>query len=248
MAYSRKPYSKKTYSKKVYPKKSVARKVYKPKGRSTKSLISLIKNVSLKQSETKNTIYTIENQQLNHNVGLMTYNFLNTLQGVGDNTGTTSNKTMRVGDEVIGRGISIKVWVANKLDRPNVMYRVFCYKYQDKYPPPTIGDLFKNQLGNRMMDDLNTEKYTIVYHKRFNLQTGFDASASGTTFSGKEAHKFLSIWIPLKNQRIKYNDSEEAPKFFNYGFCLVPYDSYGTLVSDLISSMAINVKFYFKDP
>lgn len=248
----------------VYAKKGLRmRKNAKRKGRSVvkrsikragiskgkSSLVSLIKKVALKQTETKYNHYTVENIQLNHNSGNMKTGLLYCTQGITD-TGTGSSAfANRVGDEIIARGISIKLWIANKLDRPNVMYRLIVFKYQ-AMSVPTSSALFKGAIGNKIMDDLDKEYITPVYQKIFNLQVGYSAAATATAgdTDGKEAHRYLNVWIPLKDKKIHYVDGGSLPKFIDYGFYLIPYDSYGTLITDVIASYSYQYKLYFKDP
>jgi len=232
----------------VFRKKST-KKTYKKSSTNTKSLISLIKKVSLKHSETKYAHISAENNQMNHNSGYIVTQLLNTSQGLTDTGATTSVISNRVGDEVIARGISIKLWIANKLDRPNIMYRICVFKHQSNSIPP-LSSCFKTAVGNRIMDDIDKEIITPVYQKIFNLQMGFSAYATGVAGDqdGREAHRYMTIWIPLKNKKIHYNDGGQVPKFYNYSFFIVPYDSYGTLTTDNISSFTYEYKFYFKDP
>lgn len=240
--YSRKP------GVKIGRKKSYAKKTYK-KSYSTNRLTKLVKRVALKavmkKSETKSTHVTEENKNLYHNVGYNITGLLNTTQAISDNQAGTSVLASRIGDQVSAKGLGIKLWLSNKLDRPNVMYRLFVYMYQSQ-TLPTMSDLFKSQLGNRMMDDIDVESYKILYHKRVNLQVGYSNSGGGGGY-GKECHKYLSIWIPLKLRNLIYNDGGSIPKFKNIGFAIVPFDSYGTLTTDNIASFAYSYKFYFKD-
>jgi len=241
-------YPRKSYKKGKKPVKSGRRISKKTNGR--KSLVSLIKKVSLKQSETKHTHFIIENQQLYHNNGYIKLNMLNTTQGIADNQTGSSFFAGRIGDEVIARGISLKIWVANKDDRPNVMYRIIVFKYQS-LTSPTSTNIFVGANGNKMMDDLDREYITPVYQKIFNLQMGFSAYADPAQAGdqdGAEAHKYISAYIPLKDKKIVYSDESNLPKFIDYGFRIIPYDSYGTLETDIIASMAFQFKFYYKDP
>jgi len=227
------------------------KKSYKSKSGISKrsALVSLIKKVSLQQVETKHAHFSAENYQLFHNSANINGASLYLTQGVGDNGSGTNNNAMRIGDEVIGRGIAFKFWIANKLDRPNVMYRLMIFKYT-RDTPLSLGNLLKGAISNNIMDDANTEKIDIVYQKIFNLQVGYSAAATGTAgdTDGREAHRYLKCYIPLKNRKIHYNDGGTDPKFFDYGFALIAYDSYGTLITDNIGSFAWERKFYFKDP
>jgi len=241
-------YTKKTYKKGA--KKSFSKGKRISNKTSTKSLVSLIKRVSLKQTETKYTHISEENIQLYHNSYSLKRDLLATSQGITDTGTGTSVLSNRVGDEVIARGLSIKLWVANKSDRPNVMYRFIVFKFQSSLSSISAGDIFKSGTGNKIMDDINKEVVTVLYQKIFNVQTGFSAfssAVSGDT-DGREAHKYLNFYIPMKDKKIHYNDGGQVPKFVNYAWALLPYDSYGTLTSDNIASYTYQYKFYFKDP
>lgn len=236
---------KRVFKKKSYVKKRGVRRVSRKS-----SLISLIKKVSLKNVETKSTHTIHENVNINHNTGYIYTNLLKTSQGITDTDTGTSAYANRIGDELLARGISIKLWIANKLDRPNVMYRIGVFKYQAA-SVPTLSQIFTGANGNRMMDNLDKEFITVVYQKIINLQTGVSGTlpigSDATKWAQKEAHKYLKLWIPLKNKKILYNNSGSVPKFIDYGFFIVPYDSYGTLTTDTIASFAYEQQFYFKD-
>jgi len=236
-----------TYKKRSF--KKTAKRYGKKRMTGTKSLVALIKKVSLKQCETKTTHKIEENVNIYHNSGYIYTNLLRTSQGITDtDTGLTAFSN-RLGDEIVARGISIKLWVANKLDRPNVMYRLVVFKYAAG-SIPTLASCFTGANPNRMMDKIDTEYITPVYQKIFNLQVGFSqSSASGTdTLYGREAHTYKKIYIPLKNKKIVYNNGGSLPKFIDYGFFIVPYDSYGTPSTDNIASFAYDQTLYFKDP
>lgn len=235
------------YRKKVTKKRAYKKPVKKSYNR--KSLTTLIKKVSLKQCETKNTHNILENLQLFHNSQyILQSNLLSCNQGVGDtNAGTTYN-SCRLGDEVIARGISIKLWFANKLDRPNVMYKVMIVQFQSRTFPNDI--FFSQGSTNIMLRDFNNEKYKLIYSKTFNCQVGYSAAVTalaGDT-DGREAHKFLKIWIPLKNKRIVYDEASTMPRDKDYALVVCCYDSFGTTPIDNIATFAVNTKFYFKDP
>lgn len=235
--YSKKP----VYKKRTFAKKKIAnrRRTYSKNN----SLVALIKKVSLKNVETKSTHKIEENVNIYHNSGYIYTNILKTQQGTTDtDTGATAYSN-RLGDEINARGISIKLWIANKKDRPNVMYRIGVVKYQAG-SIPTLSQLFVGANGNRMMDKLDNEYITVVYQKVFNLQNNIAFSDPTHT---REAHTYRKIWIPLKDKKIIYNNGGSIPKFIDYAFFIVPYDSYGTLTTDNIASFAYEQQLYFKD-
>jgi len=235
------------YSKKVSKKKVVYKK--KTYTTPTKKLVKLIRKIALKGCETKNTHVIVENNNLYHNSQFIVNGLLATTYGTGDDNSGLSANNVRLGDAVIARGLSIKLWIANKLDRPNVMYKIIVFRYQSNDNP---SDIFLSQsTTNIMLRDFDTEKYSIIAQKSFNLQVGFSAIPNGdgtSNLNRKEAHKYVKFYIPLKNKQIRYNNNSQIPKFKNIGFMAAPYDSYGTLTTDNIASFAYNYKFYFKDP
>lgn len=226
-------------------KKAFARKaVAKAK---TKSLVSLIKKVSLKQSETKDTHIISENLQLNHNSPYVVGTLLYTEQGINDNESGTTQYTKRIGDEIMASGISLKMWFANKLDRPDVIYKLIVYKYKAG-TTLNAGDPYENQgTSNYLIRDINVEKFKIVKVINFRISTSAQRITGADQFYGAEGHKAVKVWIPLK-RRIKYESGTSTPFGWDYAFTVVAYDSYGTLTTDNIASFAVNRKLYFKDP
>lgn len=217
---------------------------------SRRSLVSLIKKISLRPSETKHTHTIQENQQLNHNVPVFTGGNLATTPAITDNNANLSNIACRVGDEVIARGLSYKFWFASKLDRPNVMYKIVFFRYQSSSIPSATAPYAVQGTTNYLVRDLDPERFRIIKVVQFNLQVGFSAFSTGTAgdTDGREPHKYISVWLPMRNKKIKYENDSSTPSFQDIGYTIVAYDSFGTLITDNIASYAVNRKFYFKDP
>lgn len=233
----------------------IAKRVYR-KGKSpfksymnTKKLVKLINKVALKKAETKETHRIEENLQLYHNSQNVKLSLLYTLQGIGDNDTGLTSYDCRLGNEIVAKGLSIKMWFANKLDRPNVMYKVFVFRYRADSNPGTI---FKTQgTSNIMLRDIDTDKFTILAIKQFNLNQGAAERiiTATDTFAGTEGHVYKKFWVNLKNKKIQYTDNNGAsPKYYDIGLCVCAYDSWGTPSTDIIASYAFNAKLYFKDP
>ena len=84
-----------------------------------------VKKVLLKVAETKHYRFAGENQQLYHNTGVSGYSFSGPIVFNPWNSITKGTEAFnRVGDTIIPRGMSLRLWLANKYDRPNLMYRV----------------------------------------------------------------------------------------------------------------------------
>lgn len=223
------------------------RPTYKKKY-NVKSLAKLIQKVSLKKVETKHTHNIYENLQLNHNTPAYAAGCLATTQSVADDDTGTVNTAVRIGDEVVARGLAFKFWFANKLDRPNVTYKIVIFRYQSGYTVASPDPFYAAGTTNYLIRDLNTEQFKILKVINFKIQTSAQRITATDTFQGAEGHKAISVYIPMKNMKIKYHNGSAIPKYTNIGYTVVAYDSYGTLTTDNIASYAVNFKFYFKDP
>lgn len=212
-----------------------------------KGLVRLIKNVSLRQSETKFQTLSGENLQLQHNGGtgptyVRIFNLLATNQGQTQET--------RLGDKVIAKGLSIRLWLSNKLDRPNVMYRIIVFSGpRDQISIASPNNFFEAHIGNKMIDMVNTDKYKIIKQRIIRPFAGDYSLESSAT--NKEHSTYLAMYIPLKNRQVSYgNDNEDLPTFTRdcISVAILAYDAYGTLTTDTIASFSYLTKFYFKDP
>lgn len=237
------------YPKRSYKRKSVIRRRYKKKRYGTKKLVKLIKNVTLKQSETQYVSTNAENTQLYHNaytsgsIIFIAQNMCRTVVGDG--------QSQRHGDSVMPIGIGIRLWLSNKLDRPNVMYRLMIVASPpDQVLQQSPSNFWAGVSGNKMIDYVNTDKYTILYHKIINPGANDYSLESGAT--NKEKSLYRKIWISLKRKgEISYStDSGEVPKYQKHciSMVIIPYDATGTQPTDNIASVSYNYRFYFKDP
>lgn len=209
----------------------------------SKLMLKMARRAVLKTCETKYISAASENNQLFHNGGAVpTFVWYSNM--LATNVGT--NQTTRLGDEVYGVGLSIRLWLSKKLDRPNVTYRIMVVA-----GPPgdvTLASLFKGTSGNRMLDYVDTDKYSVVYHKILQPMSGDYSLESGAT--NKEHSRLLKIWIPTKG-KIQYQvDGGAIPKYQsrNLNLVVLAYDTFGSLTTDNIASFAGAYRFYFKDP
>lgn len=235
---------------KKYTRKAPVRKYKKYSKKSTYkkgSLIKLIKRITLKTNETKYGSINAENQQLYHNGGTAgTYNQLQNLLATAQNT----NQGSRIGDKINAKGLSIHLWISNKLDRPNVMYRILVYTCPfDQYNVASPSGFFQGLHANKMIDYVNTDKYKLIFTKTLQPLSGDYSLESGAT--NKEHSRQLKIYIPLRNKLITYGtDGGTVPNNQSNILCMgiIAYDAYGSLTSDNIASFSYVTKFYFKDP
>lgn len=213
-----------------------------------------VKNVIMKTAETKNYRIANENQQLYHNTGTMGYAYVGpVLFNPWRYIPLGTNHHQRVGDTITPRGMSLRLWMGNKSDRPNLMYRVLVLVMPKSYNGIAvtsgsldIGCTFQNGAnGNYITMPIDTEKgIKVLYDKVFRNEAGSNSS----TIITREYHTFKKLWIKRKRSNNIVFDTagvEIVNKPLN--IYVIPYDSYGTLTTDNIASCAWTATLYYKD-
>lgn len=218
-------------------RRNVAKVLSRPY-RMRSNLARTVRAIALKNCEAKRNFIQTEGVALYHNTNQLNTNLLAT------NLGTQQHQ--RIGDEVVGQYLTLKFWLSNKPDRPNVMYRIIVYS-------SSLSDAqlyFANGASaNRMISTIDTDKVKILKHRLIRPPAGDYSLESGAT--NKERSTMVSMCIRLKNRKIKYNsDAGSTPKWQgNYiHFVVIPYDAYGSLTTDNIASYSWQSCFTFKDP
>jgi len=182
--------------------------------------------------------------------------FLN--NGTGDPM--EANQGSRIGDQILLKGVSIKMFLENPIDRCNTHYRIMVVRGAkgETFDRTT---LFKNKSANKMMDVINTERFTIIAQKIVNLRASNGTASAisltgvpGNSVNAGNATRLVTMWIPGskfgRGGNIQYeNGSASQVKFYDYRICILAYDWYGTpqdantvgKVNDLIATC------YYKD-
>jgi len=214
----------------------------------------MINRVLMKRAETKSLIASSENVQLYHNMGASgvafnaiifnPWKFIN--QGAGANN--------RIGTEIYPRGLAVRMELFNKLDRPNITYRIVVAVIPKFYNGAGTGSTFdwrdttgsSNSLLSWVKPDAGIK---ILYDKIVRNEAHFSAIPSGTSGDqdGKEAHKMIKFYIKSKRgQKLLWDPTGDLVNKPMVMY-VIPYDSYGTLTTDNIASVSINTKYYWKD-
>ncbi len=204
-----------------------------------KSVRKIAKKTVMGLSETKTVGKQTENVQLFHNKPLYVSNLLATAQGIED-PNNLANANARIGDSLRLTNANIKFWLSNKLDRPNVMYRLIMFWYDT---PTALTDAvcFFTQ-SNKMLDRPNTESISIIDQKYIFSQAMY---LNGTEkFEHSQLATLKGNW---KGRKIQYDEGGSLPKKRSIGVCVVCYDAFGTLQTDNIASLAYNYNINFKD-
>lgn len=203
-----------------------------------KSVKAIAKNVAMTIPEKKTFGFNKENQQLIHNKGAYLTSWLSCKQGTGD-PDDQANQLVRIGDEYYLRNVNIRFWLSNKSDRPNVMYKCFLFWYDSNFSLSDATCFFTQT--NKMLDRINNENISII-----DQQTIF----SGPSYAGTEReHSYLcTLKGKWKSKKITYDEGGTSPKKRDIGTCVVCYDAFGTLQTDILASYAYNGTVTIQDP
>ena len=186
-------------------------------------------------------------------------NPFNSTNGNDDPMGNSPIK--RIGDKISLKGMKVAWYFENALSRPKVYYRIMlmrCPRGED----PTRSNVFKGICANKMIDQLNTERFGIVWQTTFNISASNGAATSvnavGAVATGSNNGIMTrkgSAWIPGrrfgKNGVIQFTNATTSGqvKYYDYKFIVVAYDWFGT-PQDVNNVGLINCfysKLYFKD-
>ncbi|WP_445775547.1 hypothetical protein [Shewanella sp.] len=226
-----------------------------------KALATMMKNVALKNCETKkSSLYTGSSVALFHNLAYYADNLQRTNQGLSDPEGFSQATRNRIGDEVIARGLKIKWFMENEADRPNVMWKIIVFRYntlEAATTPLTDPYFWRGTDGvggnmNRMLDAPNPERVKVIKEiliKPTN-QANYSIQTAGPVPVGPFVKTNLAeIYIPLNNRKIQYNDADSRfVRFTDIGFAVTVYDAINTAQTDQLANLQWVSTFYYKDP
>lgn len=225
-----------------------------------------------RNTETIKSVNSItDGQEIAHNSYIsLSDNLLYTTQG--DKNPDNSAGSNRTGDQISLRGVSLKFMVELNERYSDVTFRLMVVKCA-RGDNPLSGNLFNGASGNKMLDTINTDRYTIVYQKWFKLKSsgmgtevpvgsGDAADFSGTSiqasgygwWSHSRATKIVNCYIPgtkfTRSGVIQYENDSANPKFFDYRCLLYAYSNYSTSAAVAYNVARLNdvVKImYYKD-
>lgn len=210
----------------------------------------------MKKAEQKFVFTKGQNAQICHNCTLYAgsagfflaaNNLLSTSIGTG--------QQQRNGDSIYSQNLQFKIWLSNKLDRPNVMYRIVVLAGEEADMPSGTaavgaaalsGAEYSGSGDNCMMVHWNRDKFKIIrdiYIQPFGGDYSLEPSATN-----KEHSRLIEFNVPI-NKKITYKaDSGQVPQGANcYGFFITAYDALATATTDNIASFAFSIKHNFKD-
>lgn len=234
--------------------------IVRKRPRRTAPTVATRVNQLYRMIETKETTRTVRNVNITHNnIGVLNINpFLN--GNVSDDP-MSQNTGSRVGDQINVRGLLVKAFLQNQDQRAKVFFRIMLVR-SAKGDTPTRATLFRNCSDNKMIDLINTERFTIMAQKTFNVTSSNNVASSVTVTTGVPATatvggigtRTFNMWIPGvkfgRQGRVTYeNGSNGQVKFFDHHVVVLCYDWYQTF-QDSNNVGFVNecyTKLYFKD-
>lgn len=200
--------------------------------------------------ETKQSNHTVATTNIYHNkIAVIDTNLFVTTQGTTDPM--TNDAANRIGDEINVRGLSVRFMLDMALNHSDVTFRAMIIK-SAKGDTPTIDTLFNGLSPCKLLDNINTERYSIVFSKTFkmtarNMTVPDSASAYSNQTQGSggpstgvgvfpstyqsqgKATKLMKIWIPgskfFRNGVCRYENGGTQCKFFNYHFIVYSWSN-----------------------
>ena len=220
------------------------------------SLVRMIKNVSLSQAETKVARSNQEAISLFHNATHYVGNLLATRVSPQDDTGF-NELFGRIGDEIVGKGLSLKFVLSNLGRQPDVMYKVFVFSYdtEQAFSTGLLDAVFWNGLNGagsnmyRMLDAPATQRISIL--KSFTIQHQPNYNWGGDANYPNTQSTYRQVYIPLNNRKIRYkNDAPDltSVKGKDIGFAVLACSNSGTSQLVNIAQFDWSKTLYFKDP
>lgn len=221
---------------------------------------SRVKKVLMKNAETKYFDKALENHQLYHNLGSnfggvvplsvsAIPQFFNPWAFIGKGTG----REQRIGDKITPRGMSLKLYLANKQDRPNTMIRLIVAVL----PKSVQGNVVTSQFdpfqvqnvganGNNMLNPCDTNVGCKFLYDKIHRMTGTQRVTDNP--AAKEQTKIVRLFIKRKRANdIVYTDNTLDIVNKPLAIYAIPYEQYSTLTTDNVASLAGYMRLYYKD-
>lgn len=210
-----------------------------------------VRRVLARTVEIKQTVHSATDgtEIFHNNFIVLDTNILETTQGVADHMTAATNN--RIGDEINLKGVSMKFMVELNERYSDVTFRMFVVK-KAKGDTLDASTFFTGLSGNKMIDTINTERFSVLYTKTFKVVAGnagtlqnMQGSNSGiwgvATSSANQgsvlsrATKIVKVFIPGskfgRGGKIQYENGSAQPKFFDYQVLLFAYSNWSTALT-----------------
>lgn len=205
-------------------------------------MVKLIKNITLKQNETKDKDVSIAKEELYHNTYTNLGNPFSVAypsQGSGDSN--------RIGDSIMQRGMKFRFLFGQKQDRHNVTFKLWLLQVP-KGQTFVSAQLFDLWTNNVLLDSTNPDRVKVIWTKTLKKIIRPDLSGVG---GGDKEFTFPYQFYLRRPKKITFaadNSTDPGQSDRDYMLIVTAYDAYGTLVTDNIAYVQGFCRYYFKDP
>lgn len=205
----------------------------------------------LKNAESKNSQSTVsDGQAISHNsfINVSPNTILATSQGVADPENASSGQN-RIGDKISLIRAEVRMMLEGNPRYSDITYRILLVR-SPRGDTPTTGTLFNGLSGNKMLDTLNTERYSILYQKWGKIiarntgaadyiggpgyiGSGLLTANTGGTITQSVPTKIIKFNIPgtkfARNGIIQYDGNNSlVQKTYDYNLLVYAYSNYTT--------------------
>ena len=251
----------------AYKRKYKSRKFRKSRrgkfSRTRRTFQSRVKRVIQKTAETKYYDIGVENQQLYHNLGFgltgippTSVSAIPLLFNPWNNITQGTSRFTRIGDKITPRGMSLRIYLASKFDRPLTMFRIVVAILPKVFNGNVVSSTFdpfqvpnSGILGNTMLYPADKDKgVKFLYDKihKFTPNGWYSLPASSAWY--KEPTKCVKLWIKRKrSSSIVFDTTSSTIVNKPLAIYVIPYEQYSTLTTDNIATCAVNMRMYYKD-
>lgn len=259
-------YNNSRYNKKksYKPRKTYTTKRVRAAPKSNSKLVSLIKRVQLKQSETKYKSRDLTYGSMQHGgIHLMPiYDKDATFGPVSIFPAQGINDATRIGDRIVCQKIKLRLHMDIPWDRRNMRVKVFFIEYNsDQGSPTTYNQLFHEITGNPLLDPIQFKrwgkgiKYLGTYsplkeHTPYYTYGGNESAPSGSTTASNTGSVLINKDIYFKRKVCFTDDGAMTPSNIkeNGHLLIIPYSTANTSGSDnIVLSCDGCATLYYKD-
>lgn len=256
--------------------KKVPKKYVKKSRAVSANTVKAIVNKALnKKIETKSACSTTADySQIGHNsfISLAAGDLLATTQGILDPN--SSVLASRIGDQITLKNISIRMMIELNERYSQCTYRILLIK-ASKADSLSTGFLFCGLSGNKMLDRIDKERYTVLFEKWGQIKndtagggrqavedatvavpsTGlYQSNISGPQYTFSRVTKIVKFNLPGKlfgkGGRIQYENGSSQVKNWDYHLLIYAYSNYSTSQLLGYNVLAVNEcvkEMYFQD-
>jgi len=248
---------KKSYRSKGLKKR--ARGKFSRKGpRTFKQRVTQVLN---RKTETKYFDIGVQNVELYHNCG----EFITLFPGYETSIVSWFNpwskiakgteRLQRIGDRITPRGMSLKILLSNKGDRPNTQYRIIVATL-----PKVIAGVIttarfdpfqkanSGTCDNVMLLPADKDKGVKFLYDKIHRIPGANIAFGAGYNAGKEFTKNIKLWIKRKRSNdIVFDTTSVDIVNKPLAIYVIPYEQYSTLETDNIASMTGFMRMFYKD-